>query len=136
MLVDDDRPAVAAKSFTHDIGVEEAPQTRSRVFPYICCIAPIAVQQRKQVMSVANIYANVDRDATALGRAGWGRALRGFLSRLNKGLDRAAESRRVDQVRDDADYVRGLAGRMLYMSPGMAADLLAAADRHERELGR
>ena len=86
-------------------------------------------------MSVAHIYANPAQDRAAPARAGWARALSQFLTRVNERLDRAAERQELDKVREDANYVRGLAGRMLYLSPGMAADLRAAADRYEEQQG-
>ncbi|MBU6258796.1 MAG: hypothetical protein KGL18_11350 [Burkholderiales bacterium] len=86
-------------------------------------------------MSATHFQARLDRDIAARSGSGWTRALRMVLVRLIRGLDRAAERRRVEQARADAEHLRGLAGRMRCISPGMAADLSAAADRHERQLG-
>lgn len=62
--------------------------------------------------------------------SGWRR----WLSALRQGIGRTAPS--ADDPTAEANRVREMAMQYMRHDPGFAADLMAAADRHEEKFGR
>jgi hypothetical protein len=86
-------------------------------------------------MNLALIDSHLVDDAVARRRVGLLEAIRRLLARLNANLRQAALRSEVKRARRDAAELRRMAHQFRQWNPGFAADLDAAADRHEIESG-
>jgi hypothetical protein len=86
-------------------------------------------------MNLALIDSNLVHHAAARRRVGLLEATRRLLAHMNANLHQAALRSEVKRARRDAAELRRMAHRFRQWNPGFAADLDAAADRHEIESG-